>query len=52
MCICRVIQVALCELFGIIQRVHYIMFANDKRISYVNKLCIHSGAVVSLKPRD
>ena len=39
-------------IFGIIQRVHYIIFGNDKRISYANKLCIHTGAVVSLKPKD
>ena len=29
----------------------YIMFANDKRMSYANKPCIHTGAVVSLKPK-
>ena len=52
MCICRVIQVDLYQLFGVIQRVHYIIFANDKRMSYANKLCIHTGAVVSLKPKD
>ena len=52
MCICRVIQVGLYQLFGIIQRGHYIMFAHDKRMSYANKLCIHTGAVASLKPKD
>ena len=42
----------LYQLFGITQRVHYIMFANDKRMNYANKLCVRTGAVVSLKPKD
>ena len=27
------------------------MFANGERMSYANKLCIHTGAVMSFKPR-
>ena len=49
MCTCRVIQVDLYQLFGIIQRVHCIIFANDKRMSYANKLCVQTGCMF-LKP--
>ena len=40
------------QLFGIIQSgVHYIVLFKDVKLSCANKLCIHSGAVVSLIPK-
>ena len=47
-----VIQVDSYQLFGVVQSVYYIMLANDKIMSYANKLCFQTGAMPSFKPED
>ena len=47
-----VIQVHSCQLFEFFQSVHHIRLANDEIMSYANKLCIQTGAMVSFKPED
>ena len=44
-----VIQVDSYQLFGIVQSVYYIMLANDEIMSYANKLCFQTGAMLSFK---
>ena len=47
-----VVQVDAYQLFGIVQRVHFIVLAIGERMNYANKMGIHAGAVMSLKPKD
>ena len=47
-----VIQVDLYQLLGIVQSVYYIMLANDEIMSYANKLCFQTGAMLSFKAED